>query len=229
VIAKRATAPRIKPCRAIRLTADRTALVIRAWALSDRNFCTSTAAIPPTEIAEMLMKGRLPYSPNDVNEITEALNLIRVTVPAEQALSSDPFARLGTALAILSDDLPALIEMACNPPLGGQPKLPLARAFERLLSAVKEVDGHGVRNTPGRRSGKPWHDDAMWLAFRLRIAAARRGESDRVILTADTGNAVQFIRSALQRASRLTVTGDAIVKAIGRYAEGGIPGVTVSF
>jgi hypothetical protein len=120
-----------------------------------------------------------------------------------------------------------MIDVARNSPSISRPRSEAAAAFARVLDAVQHANRF-VRNVPGRRGGKAWHDDAMWLAFLLRTSAYRRGNPEGVVLTSATGNGVEFIRAALLRAYPLRVTGDAIVKAARRYAGGNIPGITIS-
>jgi hypothetical protein len=169
----------------------------------------------------------LPYCEDDLEALWQALNIFRVTVPASEALSFDPLARIGPAFAILCEDLPRMIDLARNPQ-SSSPRLVAAAALERVLDAVQHANRF-VQNVPGRRGGSRWHDDAMWLVFLLRTAAVQRGNPKGVVLTSATGNGVQFIRAALLRACKRTVTGDAIVKAVRRHAGGNIPGITVCF
>jgi hypothetical protein len=169
----------------------------------------------------------VPYGPDELDELANALNILRVTVPASEALSFDPLDRIGPAFAILSEDLPLMIDLARNPPSNSTPRLVEAAALKRVLEAVHRANRF-VQNVPGRRGGKPWHDDAMWLVFLLRTAAYRRGSPEDVVLTSATGNGVQFISAALKCACQLNLSGDAIVKAVRRYAEGNIPGITIS-
>ncbi len=226
--------PKILPCRAVSLAADRSALAITLWALPERDFYADGDAIERDWVRQLLQIKEIPFSDSDLDDIHRALNLIRITVHAKDALSFDPLARIGPALTVLLEDLPTLIDLAHNPPLKSQPKLPLAAALQKLLIAAQVVDRLGVRNVPGRRGAAAWHGDAMWLAFLLRQSTANVGAPlERVILKSAEGNGVNFIFEALKRAfaaseKHWSVTTSAIVQAIDRYAEGPIPGITVS-
>ena len=75
-----------------------------------------------------------------------------MTVPASEALSFDPLARIGPAFATLSEDLPLMIDLARNPPFNSRPRLVEAAALKRVLDAVHHTNRF-VQNVPGRRGG----------------------------------------------------------------------------
>jgi hypothetical protein len=219
-------APTLRPCRHIGLTTDGSnRLVIRVWGLGNIDFCGGSKAVPRDRVSSLLDSGRLPYDPGDVDALWRALNILRVTVPASKAIVDDPIARIINNLDALLADLPLAIHLARNPPFSSRPRLRLADAFEMLLAAVRFVDRVIVRNPPGRRGGATWHADAMWLCFLLRTAAYRLGHPEKVVLTSATGSGVKFIQAALRLALGMHLSGDAIVKAIRRYADGEIPGI----
>jgi len=196
-------------------------LVIQLGALTDLNFCTGTKSIPREWVSSLLDSLCLPYAPRDLDTLWRALNILRVTVPASEAVTGGEFSdRIIKCLDGLLEDLPLAIH--------SQPKPQVALALDGLLAAVRSANRVIDRGHPGRRGGQPWHDDAMWLCYLLRTAAYLLECPEKVILKSAGGNGVLFIKKALHKAYGMHLEGDAIVKAIRRYADGKIPGVNVT-
>ncbi len=230
--------PVIKPCRHIELTPDGAALTIRGWFLDTPQAAhrmTDGKAIPPAEIAGWLRTERLPHDSSVIDELATALNLIRVTVPADEALSFDPMADVVSALAVLTERVPPLVSAGSDAETAAAERgdIIAARehrnrkaAFENLMLAVQRVEAHLRPSAPRRHKAQAWHDDAMWLVFILRAAADAAGVP--ISFKSSNGPGVRFIRTALKRACNLNLDLPAIAAAVARHAASRVPQRKVS-
>jgi hypothetical protein len=172
---------------------------------------------------------KLPFIPNDheLDEMGNALNLIRVTKPREEAVPNPPeLDRAARALSLLSIDVPVLLRMQqkalaeAGPNAAAQDVIrrnKLIINLKNLLSTVLALqeDKFMVPSEPKRRTAT-WHRDLEYVAFLFGGIAKKHGAV--VSLTKAGAPGVEFLRTALARAG-IYQDGQAIAKEMARAAK----------
>ena len=179
--------------------------------------------ITEAEIRAWSVRLPFPLNGDDLAKMAVALNLMRVTVHAKDAIAPQQEAamrRVITHINGLSQELPPLI--AAGRKFGSAGATSAFDAFDNLLSAVKLAKkwlnvraANWSRKIDGQRHSAPWHDDAAYLAFMLERAAARSGK--RVSFSKPTAPGVAFIDVALKRAHVKHGSYGAIARAMARF------------
>jgi hypothetical protein len=171
----------------------------------------------------------LPFQlpPKDLADLTDELNLIRVTVPHDEAIADlshleAAHRRVEKSITQLTQDLPTLIEFLTT--RTGQRSATSATVFDDLLASATNVRSYltFTRGLWGDRLAKArgghnalWHGDAVYLMFLLELAAKRAGQV--LSFTKPTTPAVRFIDAALDRAGVEHGSVEAISRELARY------------
>jgi hypothetical protein len=180
--------------------------------------------ITDAEVVSWASELPVPLSADDVRELVSALNLMRVTVHVKDVKL--PFhlkqahQRIEKSILELTQDLPKLIEAYRK--FGTERAVTSVQVFEDLLSAGRRADEY-VRHARAPWGGAaapkytsaPWHGDAIYLVWILRLAAGRAGKP--LSFTKGETPAVAFIDTALTRAGVEHGGLESIARAMSRY------------
>ncbi len=173
-----------------------------------------------------VLSARLPFPLNadEVGELAWALNFMRVTMHAKNAVPSHQSAmwqQITKNIGALLQDLPQVIEDGRK--FGSPGAAPALDALENLHSAAKFADAWLAlraanwdrKREPKAKQHASWHDDAVYLSLILEKAADRSGKA--VSFTKPTAPAVIFIDESLKRAHVSHGGPEAIAREMARY------------
>jgi hypothetical protein len=207
-------------------------LTVRTWdgqGLYPRLPGARRTPIAHSDVLGWLEKERLPHSSSTVDELVEALNTMRVTVPAWDALSYDPANEAAAACKAMVSLLPILIETSAEEEAKAAARSDLVSAarhrerkdeFREFLPALHKIDKFMVATQPPAHKAQAWHADAMWLVFILR---ATEPADNPISFVSSNGPGTRFIRDALKRACQLHLSEGAIARAISRFTKCRVP------
>jgi hypothetical protein len=181
----------------------------------------SDGAVPNAEIRSWFDKSLPPPEGSDLEILALALNIMRVTVRAQDK-AGPAHKKVKDDIAALLHDLPKLIDLK-RQDFQLAPKTPgavlhgstLLKAFDNLLEAAKTADKF-LGRLPRTTRTAAWFSDALWIAAYLRM----RGQTAKrpVGLTKAESPGVRFIESALARVCPDdSPTADAIARNMHRH------------
>jgi hypothetical protein len=174
------------------------------------------------DVVDLAKKLPLMLTERDLSELWFAVNLMRVTVPVEEALSFHFDAlrgaskRVEKSLYTLREDLPKLIKH--HREFDGERATESAEVFASVLAAAEGYFNERWiawgGKAPSRRH-ETWHSDAIYLHCVLDGAAVR--VRSPLSFTHAKAPAVVFIDEALSRAKVEHDSPEAIAQCLARY------------
>lgn len=154
--------------------------------------------IKRSEIQHWLEK--IPCTQDEIEELHSRINLIRTTVfPREAVPETYPYKRVQDALKSLETDLPSVIAEIASFAETSRRRVEI-RDLQRFCRAVARIRKYIPDDIPPvHHKFRPWHDDALFLAFKVKELFEKRGT--KVSLKSVSSPAIIFVTVALNRAS----------------------------
>jgi hypothetical protein len=173
--------------------------------------------IKRSEIEHWLEK--IPCTHSEIDEVHSRINLIRTTVsPREAVPKTYPYKMIQAALKSLATDLPSVIAEIASFAETSRRRLDL-RELQRFCRAVARIRQHVPDDIPPvHHKFKPWHDDALFLAFKVKQIYDRCGT--KLSLKSVSSPGIIFVTVALNRASanrRQPYTKDGVRQALAAH------------
>ena len=144
---------------------------------------------------------KIPCTHDEIGKLHFYINLIRTTVsPREAVPETHPYKRVQDALKSLETDLPAVIAEIASFAETLRRRLDHLRELQRFCRAVARIKKHVPDDIPPvHHKFRSWHDDALFLAFKVKEISDRRGTW--LSLKSASSPGIIFVAAALNHAS----------------------------